>query len=100
MKYKEEFWVTRFGYTGIWYKDSMTRLFRFDPVPCTGSKWNWSYYRSPKIANLKRDDSPYNRGKRRKKEMCIFDRWEDDYPRADQFDRCWKRCTKRKRQFK
>jgi hypothetical protein len=98
MKYKEAFGITRFGYTPFRIEDVIICLYRHDPVPCTGSKWNWKYYRTPKTSNLKRDDSKYNRGKRRKKE--IWDKWEDDYPRADQFDRSWKRSTKRKRQFK
>lgn len=98
MKYKEAFGITRFGYTP--YRDVIICLYRYDPVPCSGSKWNWKFYRTPKTFNLKRDDSKYNRSKRRGKQMGLWDRWEDDYPRADQFDRSWKRSTKRKRQFK
>jgi len=102
-KYKEQMYTDRFGFN-IW-DDSQQKiycLFRFDPIPAAGIGWGRSRsYKLPRTANIKRDESPYNRGKRRRKSMGLWNRWDDDdVMRANHNNRNWKSCTKRKNQFK
>ncbi len=80
--------------------------FRKGPWPRTGhARWRFRhYYRRMKTQSIIRDHitmaadgmNHYIRGKRRKK--IIPTSW-DDYGRSDCYDRSWKACTKKKKQW-
>lgn len=75
----------------------LTYRYRIDPIPfvhkCNGRKFgNW--YKIPKVTNEKRQwDNNYGRIKR--SPANLPDPY-DDYPRADIYDRSWKKVKKRK----
>ena len=100
MKYKEIFYLTRFGYTPYRLVDMVTVRFRYDPVPCSGSYRCGNFYRGIKTTQELRWNyahKDFTRGKRRKK--MLPNTW-DDLPRNDYRDRSWKSCTKRRKQYK
>jgi len=97
--------ITRYaGYN--WRKHiTLTFRFRMDPVPYTrkrkGSYFK-CYYKTPRSTQERRRfymDKEFIRI-RGKRVPCYLPNAWDDYPRADVYDRSWKRATKRKRQWK
>ena len=104
MKYKEVFYTDKYGYSKYFkcQNDMIQSLFRYDPIAGSGINrhfYNANIYRAPKTANLKRDESSFNRDKRRKKELGLWDRWEDDRTRSNYRNKSWKN-SKRKNQYK
>lgn len=106
MLYKEVFYTDSHGFDyevswwGINRKEQKIRCrFRFDPVPCTGTHWyHGNYYRHMKTYQERRSNyayEGYTRGKRRN----LPEPW-DDWGRSDYKHNSWKKCTKRKRQYK
>ena len=105
MKHGETFYLNKYGFEyfeAYRYSEHKCRCrFRFDPVPGCGTTFYSTLsdtHRSPRTANIKRDESPYNRGKRRM--AWFWDRWEPSISRSNWKTKSWKECTRRKRQYK
>lgn len=102
MKYKEKYYVNRWGWTPLNIESRVYELrFRYDPVPRgIGHRMRGGIYRKIRTTQERRwsiAHKEYVRGRR--SSHMIPDYW-DDIIRKDYRDRSWKKCTKRKHQYK
>lgn len=91
----------RYGRRKWYFKEHEWLGFRNGPVPYTGcSKWNFSnFYKMPKTTQERRascEHKKYVRPKRNNKKLP--NSW-DDRPRSNIYSKCWKDCTKRRKQW-